>query len=303
VIGNVYVLNAGVARTMNKNQVPGAVVPDALLSYLETFPKGKEGRPRFLEHAAKMFTIVRGLGYRGVHLGGFGLKIEEVKEIIERAGELQPSWQEHLREMVYPIEPKEQQFYYFETDPATGLNTTTPIDRKKLSNPGGRQLHYRARSALHGAFFQPNTMGFRMAQRACHVADGNRLLKGAVHWTEKLSKEVSVDCRECGDCALPHLAYLCPDSQCPKNLRNGPCGGSFRGKCEVYPDRDCIYVRAYNRLKAVGREEELRDGPVVTRNWELYRQPSWLTYFLGRDHMHVDIPDAWKAKPSEESTS
>ena len=45
VIGNVYVLNAGVARTMNKNQVPGAVVPDSLLSYFETFPKGKEGRP------------------------------------------------------------------------------------------------------------------------------------------------------------------------------------------------------------------------------------------------------------------
>jgi len=301
VIGNVYVLNAGVARTMNKNQVPGAVVPDALLSYFETFPKGKEGRPRFLEHAAKMFAVVRGLGYQGVHLGGFGLKVEEVKEIIERADELQPSWQDHLREMVYPIEPKERQFYFFETDAATGLNTTTPVDRKKLPNPaGGAQLQYRAMSALHGAFFQPDTPGFRLAQRACHVADGNRLLKGTVHWVEKLSKEVTVDCRECGDCALPHLAYLCPDSACPKNLRNGPCGGSFRDKCEVYPDRDCVYVRAYNRLKAVGREEELRDGPVVTRNWELHRQPSWLTYFLGRDHMHVDVPDAWKPNPPEE---
>ncbi|HUS82462.1 MAG TPA: methylenetetrahydrofolate reductase C-terminal domain-containing protein [Dehalococcoidia bacterium] len=300
IIGNVYVLNAGVARTMNRNQIPGAVVPDALLRHFETFPKGKEGRPRFLEHAAKMFAIVRGLGYQGVHLGGFGLKVEEVKEVLQRADDMQPAWQEHLREMVYPMEPKERQFYYFETDTATGLNATTPVDRKKLPNPKGRaQLQYRAMSVLHGAFFQPRTPGFRLAQRACHVADGNRLLKGAVHWVEKVSKEVTVDCRECGDCALPHLAYLCPDSACPKNLRNGPCGGSFRGKCEVYPDRDCVYVRAYNRLKAVGREEELRDGPMVTRNWELYRQPSWITYFLGRDHMRVDVPEAWKPKPSE----
>ncbi len=44
-IGNVYVLMAGVARTMNRNQIPGAVVPDSLLRYVETFPKGKEGRP------------------------------------------------------------------------------------------------------------------------------------------------------------------------------------------------------------------------------------------------------------------
>ncbi len=302
VIGNVYVLNAGVARTMNANQVPGAVVPDALLRYLESFPKGKEGRPRFLERAAKMFAVVRGLGYQGVHLGGFGLKVEEAKEIIDRAAEFQPDWQEHMRTMVYPIEPAERQFYYFETDAATGLNAATPVDRKGLANPeGGPRLHFRAMSALHDAVFQPGTRGFRAMQRAAHVADGNRLLRGGVQWVEKLSKEVGVGCQECGDCALPHLAYLCPESGCPKGLRNGPCGGSFRGKCEVYPDRDCFYVRVYNRLKAAGREEEMRNMPVITRNWELQRQSSWLTYFLGRDHMRVDVPEAWKPNSASES--
>jgi len=32
-----------------------------------------------------------------------------------------------------------------------------------------------------------------------------------------------------------------------------------------------------------------------------WRQPSWITYFLGRDHMHVDIPERWKPKPPEEA--
>ena len=302
-IANVYVLNAGVARTMNKNLVPGAVVPDSLLRYLESFPKGKEGRPKFLEHAARMFAVVRGLGYQGVHMGGFGLKVEEAKEIIARADEFQPAWQECLREMVYPMEPKERQFYFFETDPATGLNATTPVHRKKLPNPSGRlHVKYRAMKAVHDAFFQPRTPGFRIAQRACHIADGNGLLRGALRWFEKASKEISVDCRECGDCALPHLAYLCPVSECPKNLRNGPCGGSFRGKCEVYPDRDCLYVRAYSRLKLLSREEELRDGPVVTRDWELHHQSSWITYFLGRDHTKVEVPEKWRPKAPPEGS-
>ncbi len=179
-IGNVYVLNAGVARTMNKNQVPGAAVPDGLIRYFDTFPKGKEGRPRFLEHAAKMFAVVRGLGYHGVHLGGFGLKVDEVKEVIERAEEFQPSWQDCLQEMVYPIEPREKQFYYFEADNATGLNTKTPVNRKKLPNPAGHlRLGQRGMSAVHRAFFQPKTIGFRLAQRVCHLADTNRVVRGS----------------------------------------------------------------------------------------------------------------------------
>jgi hypothetical protein len=41
--------------------------------------------------------------------------------------------------------------------------------------------------------------------------------------------------------------------------------------------------------------------PVITRNWELQRQSSWLTYFLGRDHMRVDVPESWKTESPSES--
>ena len=40
-------------------------------------------------------------------------------------------------------------------------------------------------------------------------------------------------CRDCGDCSLPDIAYVCPESQCAKNQRNGPCGGTRDGLCEV----------------------------------------------------------------------
>jgi len=34
---------------------------------------------------------------------------------------------------------------------------------------------------------------------------------------------------------------------CPKFLRNGPCGGYKKGCCEVYPDKKCMFVAAWER--------------------------------------------------------
>mgnify|MGYP001096334471 CR=1 FL=1 len=59
-------------------------------------------------------------------------------------------------------------------------------------------------------------------------------------------------CRDCGDCSLPEIAYVCPESQCAKNQRNGPCGGTREGLCEVY-DTECIWSQAYERLKELQR--------------------------------------------------
>jgi methylenetetrahydrofolate reductase (NADPH) len=60
--------------------------------------------------------------------------------------------------------------------------------------------------------------------------------------------------------------------------------------CEVYPEKRCVYVRAYERLKGAGREESLRDMPLITRDWSLDHTSSWLNFYLGRDHHQVPTP-------------
>ncbi|MEP1230702.1 MAG: methylenetetrahydrofolate reductase C-terminal domain-containing protein [Litorimonas sp.] len=61
------------------------------------------------------------------------------------------------------------------------------------------------------------------------------------------------DCQMCGDCVLSKTGMSCP-MNCPKTIRNGPCGGVRpNGACEVKPDMQCVWVAAWDgasRMKA-----------------------------------------------------
>jgi hypothetical protein len=90
-------------------------------------------------------------------------------------------------------------------------------------------------------------------------------------------------CRMCAQCALPVTGYVCPMT-CPKQLRNGPCGGvGADGSCEVYPDRPCVWVMAYERTtqsSGHGRDLERFLRPIDQSRWG---QSSWVSYWQGRD--------------------
>jgi methylenetetrahydrofolate reductase (NADPH) len=63
-------------------------------------------------------------------------------------------------------------------------------------------------------------------------------------------------CRMCGNCLLQETAFICP-MECPKGLRNGPCGGSTAEKCYVDETRPCIWYRIYRRSFKMGRQDKL----------------------------------------------
>lgn len=99
---------------------------------------------------------------------------------------------------------------------------------------------------------------------------------------EHLVKKRLFGCRMCGQCALPVTAYACPMT-CPKQLRNGPCGGvSPDGSCEVYPGMRCVWLMAYERADAEGRLRDMRrlQRPIDQRKWG---QSSWVNYWMGKD--------------------
>ena len=59
-------------------------------------------------------------------------------------------------------------------------------------------------------------------------------------------KGLLFDCKMCGDCALSKTGMSCP-MNCPKTIRNGPCGGvRENGMCEVKPEMRCVWVAAWD---------------------------------------------------------
>ncbi len=84
---------------------------------------------------------------------------------------------------------------------------------------------------------------------------GRRLLAK----TELLVKGPLFGCRMCGNCLLQETAFICP-MECPKGLRNGPCGGITPSKhCYVDTTRKCIWYAIYKRSLEMGREEILME--------------------------------------------
>jgi methylenetetrahydrofolate reductase (NADPH) len=81
---------------------------------------------------------------------------------------------------------------------------------------------------------------------------GKRILRSIERWI----KGPLFGCRMCGNCLLQETAFICP-MECPKGMRNGPCGGSTPERCYVDETRPCIWYRIYDRSFRMGREHRL----------------------------------------------
>ncbi|VAV96366.1 5,10-methylenetetrahydrofolate reductase, small subunit [hydrothermal vent metagenome] len=105
---------------------------------------------------------------------------------------------------------------------------------------------------------------------------GYNRLERPVALVEKISKGLLFDCKMCGQCVLSSTGMSCP-MNCPKNIRNGPCGGVRDGGfCEVSPKMRCVWVEAWTGA------EKMKDGLARIRvvqppvNRELKGSSSWL---------------------------
>jgi len=301
-IGNVYVLSPRVAQLFSENKIPGVVVSPALRELcLERGQSPDEGRAFFYEMAAKQVAIYRGLGYRGAYLGGvYDFKaIEKILEI-ERTFAAD-DWKQFAREIRFS---RPGEFFYYGEDPVTGLADPA---KRSLSDPAASSRHvdmlYRFSKWTHDVMFTPGRGLTRWGERICRNSGDPDQGPRGLRALERLSKAALFGCKDCGDCSLPELAFLCPESQCAKNQRNGPCGGTQSGRCEVKGYGDCIWLRAYERLKAEGTEQELLAHAPMVQNQGLRGTSAWVNNWLGRDHvakpMRMENSNAALSTPDE----
>jgi methylenetetrahydrofolate reductase (NADPH) len=281
-IGNVYVLNPRVAEIFHSGRVPGVVLTPPLFDLCrQQAPSPDNGKAFFYELAAKQIAIYRGLGFRGAYLGGIH-NYSAIESILAIEHTFAPDDWRHFAHEIQFSRPNE--FFYYAQNPSTGL--VDPARENPLPRTPSKHITaaYQISKLSHDLIFEPSTPFARFGAKLCAHSSDPLQGPAPLRALEHLSKAALYHCKDCGDCSLPEIAYLCPESQCAKNQRNGPCGGTREGRCEVDGYGDCIWLRAYERLKHDGCEQTLLDHVPVIQNQALRRTSAWANNWLGRDH-------------------
>ena len=288
-LGSIFVLNRGTAAFFNRWGIPGLVLTDALLNKVDKESRAQDkGRAFFDEFAAKQIAILRGLGCRGVYMSG-RTGAERTKRIFDIESSFEADdWHEFADEILFP---QDDEFYLFEQGSRPG-RSSTKLSEEYLAGISQRgSLFQRALAppsyllgrTLHSALFSHEAPAFGLGKRLYSLLEKSETASSVAHGFEQAAKVTMYGCRDCGDCSLPDLAYLCPESQCVKNQRNGPCGGTKAGMCEVL-EKECIWVRAYNRLKLHGEEKLMLEHKPIFKNAALKRSSAWANSFMKRDN-------------------
>ncbi len=283
VVANVYVPTATIAKMMRDGEVAGCVIPDEFIRRLE-----QEKKPERLERAALMVAAAKDLGFAGAHIGGFRLSHADFRKIIDRAGEIGSEWRARIDDLIfrYPGE-----FYLFPqrsdglSDGDGPYRTNTIETHCAMAQRLAHFFHaHMIASDSFGARFLSGRLngGEAPADDAWRCGFWYRLLGLATMY-----RKATLGCVSCGDCLQDHLNYAgCTMRWCYKNLRNGPCGGSrVDGKCEAYPDRDCMWDQIY--CATLGAHEDpskFAHTEVPPRNWRLDQTNALANRFKGIDN-------------------
>ena len=297
---NVYLLSRPAARVFNQGRIPGVTVHQPLLDLVERYAAGPDGgRAFFVDLAARHVALAERLGFSGAYIGGHA-PAEVLLSILDHAKDYASA---DIADLTRDLQqPFPEEFYLFEPDPETGLSSDRPTASYLESRRARRTdlpvpARYRLSRVIHRAVFADDAPLFGAAAKAYEkLEQGSRRTQRVAHIAEQAAKVPMFGCRDCGDCSLPDIAYVCPESQCAKNQRNGPCGGTREGLCEVF-DTECIWSQAYERLKAYGEEEQMLDNEAVLKDNRLAGTSAWKNTFLGRDHHAASQQPSHEERP------
>ncbi len=104
---------------------------------------------------------------------------------------------------------------------------------------------------------------------------GYERLEKPVAAFERSVKGMMFDCRMCGKCALSSTGMSC-SMNCPKQLRNGPCGGvRADGNCEVIADMPCVWVKAWEGAQGMSDNTKIFEVQKPVDN-SIKETSSWL---------------------------
>ncbi len=147
-LASLHHLGKGAARVMNAGRVPGVHVSDDLFQKIATqWEVADEGRKEAIERTARLGVVLKGIGYKGIHLGGIHGSFAVVEKILDRMEAIEHNWEEYRDEFK---ENKKDRFYLYhkDIDPKAEIPTDNPIELQVSES-----CHYLFLRTAHDWFF------------------------------------------------------------------------------------------------------------------------------------------------------
>ena len=279
VLASLYMLSPRSARAMNRGLVPGAVVSDKLYNtVVKEWQNTREGLKKAVERTARLGVVLKGMGFQGIHIGGIHRRFDTVGSILDRMEEIEDDWQDFVEE--------------FKPERGKDAPQNPMPRRQKGKDYLFEHLPYRCLKTVHDLLFNKQSSLAPLCKSAAGLFEQNGRAWIIKRFLEDPFKKIVLSCRSCGDCAIQHLAFQCPESGCPKHTRNGACGGSREGYCEVNKEKMCVWARGWERLNHTNETHLFLRDFVPPRMWELNESSSWINFHLGKDHQKSDSSES-----------
>ena len=217
------------------------IVTDPLLELVRTAGASRDkGTAFFVDLAARHVAVARGLGFAGVYLGGMCRRDVRRDPRPEQTVRAATGWRSRARSS----SRWKTSSTTLEHDPGRPVSRPTYVTRptSQLKAPPDRPARaggYRFSRVLHPGRFAPGrplTPAGRAITARSKGAEAGRQGRARARAAAKVSL---FTCKDCGDCSLPEIAYLCR-SPCARRTSATARAADRDGLCEVY-DTECIW--------------------------------------------------------------
>jgi len=269
----------GLVKLLLELKIPGILANKRLVEIVKTKDKDLP-----LKFCARLAMGLKQIGYKGIHLCSFPLNYAKIEKFFKYCLEYENNWEEFIADYSNDVIFVDPQTNTLKTQKLASLYNSSQSSDLSLLKPlkVSPSWHYVFSQIFHVVFFAPQRPWFKMWIKLAKWLDKRPWLKKIFVNLEYVLKHILYDCEQCGDCVLAELSYLCPRSGCAKGLVNGPCGGSTLGKCEVYPDQTCFYVKVLQNTPDLKSAKRLifPHRIIPARDWSKNKKSSWLNFYL-----------------------
>jgi methylenetetrahydrofolate reductase (NADPH) len=181
-IGNVYLLSARAAQVFHEGRIPGVVVSEPLFELCRHQGQSlDQGQAFFIEFAAKQIAVCRGLGCRGVYLGGVH-DLKSIERILAVEKSFGPGdWKQFAREIQFS---RPGEFFYYEANPETALADPTRETMRTRTSSRHLTVVYGISKLAHNTVFEVGKPVANLGASLCaHARDPSRVRRRYERWS------------------------------------------------------------------------------------------------------------------------